>query len=159
MTSTATRAAQDRVKPVVRIARPEDWTEIMQMCAELHDENGALDVSWPKVEVAIARGINNDQAMIGVIGKTGSIEGMAYIRFSTMWYSETIIFEELFVYVKPEFRRSPNAKTLLRWMRATKEKLGVRLIIGVISNAKTQAKLRLYEREFGQPVGGFFFLD
>jgi GNAT superfamily N-acetyltransferase len=145
--------------PVVRAARPEDWQQIMQMCVELHEENGTVDVHWPTVEATIARGINNDLAMIGVIGKVGSVEGMAYVKFATMWYSQTPLLEELFIYVKPEYRRSPNAKTLLRWVRATKEKLGVRLIIGVISNARTQAKLRLYERELGQPVGGFFFLE
>ena len=145
--------------PVVRAARPDDWNEIMQMCELLHEENGTVDVHWPTVEATIARGINNDLAMIGVIGKTGSIEGMAYVKFATMWYSVTPILEELFIFVRPECRRSPNAKTLLRWVRATKEKLGVKLIIGVISNAKTQAKLRLYQRELGQPVGGYFFLE
>lgn len=146
-------------QPVVRAARPDDYNEIMQMCADLHDENGTMDVDWPTVEETIIRGINNDLAMIGVIGKTGAVEGMAYIKFSCMWYSKTPILEELFIYVKPEYRRSPNAKTLLRWVRETRKKLGVRLIIGVISNTKTQAKLKLYERELGAPIGGFFFLE
>jgi GNAT superfamily N-acetyltransferase len=145
--------------PVVRAARPDDYPEIMQMCADLHEENGAVDVDWPTVEATIMRGINNDMAMIGVIGKTGSIEAMGYIKFSSMWYSKTPMLEELFMYVKPEYRRTPNAKTLLRWVKDTRKKLGVRLIIGVISTIKTQAKLALYERELGKPVGGFFFME
>lgn len=144
--------------PAVRAARPEDYAEIMQMCADLHEENGAVDVDWPTVEETVMRGINNDLAMIGLIGKTGSIEGMTYIKFSSFWYSKTVLLEELFLYVKPEFRRSPNAKTLLRWVRATRKKLGCRLIIGVISNERTEAKLALYKRELGKPVGGYFFL-
>lgn len=160
MVSTATRAARASEKPpVVRAARPEDWDEIMQMCADLHEENGVFDVHWPTVEETIIRGINNDHAMLGVIGKTGSIEAMGYLKFSSMWYSQTVILEELFMYVKPEHRRSPNAKTLLQWAKATRKKLGVRLIIGVISTTKTQAKLKLYERALGAPVGGFFFLE
>ena len=145
--------------PVVRAARPEDWDEIMHMCAALHEENGAIDVHWPTVEETIMAGINKDFAMIGVIGKPGALQGMGYLKFSRMWYSQTPILEELFMYVKPEHRRSKNARTLLEWAKSTRERLNVRMIIGVISTDRTAAKIRLYERIFGKPVGGFFFLE
>lgn len=145
--------------PAVRAARPDDYPQIMQMCALLHEENGAVAVDWPTVEATIMRGINNDMAMIGVIGKVGHIEGMVYLKFSSMWYSVEPMLEELFLYVQPEFRRSANAKALLQFTRATAKKLKLRLIIGVISSKQTEAKLRLYERQLGTPRGGVFFIQ
>ena len=37
--------------------------------------------------------------------------------------------------------------------------LGIPLIIGVLSNQRTEAKIRLYERQFGAPAGAFFLYN
>jgi hypothetical protein len=33
------------------------------------------------------------------------------------------------------------------------------LLIGVLSNHRTEAKVRLYERQFGKPTGAFFLYN
>jgi hypothetical protein len=38
----------------------------------------------------------------------------------------------------------------------TAEKLSVPLAIGVLSNSRTEAKIRLYERVFDSPAGVYF---
>ncbi len=144
--------------PPVRAAQPEDYPQIMQLCKELHEENGAAGVDWQKVQQIIIDGINRDAAMIGLIGQVGAIEAIIYLNFSAMWYSEEVFLQELFAYVRPDFRRTKNAKALLRFAKAAAKRLKCRLLIGVISNTRTAAKLRLYERELGNPVGGYFFL-
>jgi GNAT superfamily N-acetyltransferase len=150
---------QTKQVPLVRVAVPEDWQQIIQMCEELHAENGAASVDWPTVEAIIAKGINKDGAMIGVIGPVNAIKGITYLKFSKLWYSEDIFLEELFLYVRPEHRRSDNAKLLLKFARESAKRLKVPLLIGVISNERTKAKLGLYARQLGAPVGGFFFLE
>jgi hypothetical protein len=34
--------------------------------------------------------------------------------------------------------------------------MGMPLLIGVQNDVRTKGKLRLYERQFGQPIGAFF---
>lgn len=145
--------------PLVRAAQPEDFPQIMQLCAQLHEENGAADVDWPKVTETIIHGINRNHATIGCIGAVGDIEAIIYLNFSTLWYTDEILLQELFAYVRPEYRKTRNAKALLQFARNTAKRLQCKLLIGVISNTRTAAKLELYKRQLGQPVGGFFFLE
>lgn len=145
--------------PLVRAAQPEDFPQIMQLCAQLHEENGAADVDWPKVTETIIHGINRNHAMIGLIGAVENIEAIIYLNFSTLWYTDEILLQELFAYVRPEYRKTRNAKALLQFARNTAKRLKCKLLIGVISNARTAAKLELYKRQLGQPVGGYFFLE
>lgn len=145
--------------PLVRAAVPEDFEQIMKLCAQLHEENGAADVDWPKVTETIIHGINRNHAMIGIIGPVGGIEGVIYLNFSTLWYTGEILLQELFAYVCPEKRKSQNARALLTFARNTAKRLQCKLLIGVISNTRTAAKIKLYERVLGQPSGGYFFLE
>ncbi len=142
--------------PRVRVAVPEDFAGIMTLCRQLYAENGAVNVDWPSVENTVMDGVNGHQSCLGVIGKPEQLEGMIYLRISRMWYSSDIILEELFNFVGAEFRRSHNAKALLEFAKTNADRLEVPLLIGVISNAKTAAKIRLYSRYLGAPAGAFF---
>lgn len=145
--------------PLVRAAQPEDFQQIMQLCADLHEENGAADVDWPKVTETIIHGINRNHATIGVIGPVNALEAVIYLNFSTLWYSDEILLQELFAYVRPEHRKTRNARALLQFARDTAKRLKCKLLIGVISNTRTAAKLELYTRQLGAPVGGYFYLE
>ena len=146
------------MQPVVRYAEPADYPQIISLSEELDAENGHCQTDYPRAEAAIMEGINRRQSFIGVIGSVGSIEGIVFIRFASMWNSSEIFAEELFLYVPPEFRKTANAKTLLKFATSTCDTLGLPLMIGVLSSHRTKGKLRLYEKHFGQPVGGYFFI-
>lgn len=145
--------------PAIRAAVPDDWTDLITLCMQLHEENGQDDVDWDIVEADILRGINKDHAMIGVIGPVGKIEGACLLTLAKHWYGKTPFLEERFLFVRPEFRRTGNAQALLQFARNSAKKLKVKLLIGVISNDRTEAKLRLYSRKLGKPIGGFFWIE
>lgn len=145
----------ERVK--VRSVTPEDFPQLMELCNQLYKENGARNVDWGIVERVIIDGVNGKGGVIGVIGpKGGDLTGMIYLRFSSMWYSNEEILEELFCYVPETARRSSNAKSLIEFGMAASERLRIPLLIGIISNDKTEAKIRLYTRLLGKPAGAFF---
>lgn len=161
MTQTHAHADQRRIttRARVRAAVPEDFNEIMDLCRLLYAENGAVNVDWPSVEMAIIDGVNGNQACLGVIGEPGALEGAIYLRISRMWYSREIILEEMFNFVREECRRSGNAKSLIAFAKANSDKLNIPLLIGVISNERTEAKIRLYSRYLGAPAGAFFLYN
>lgn len=144
--------------PRVRSAKPEDFQRIMVLCRQLYQENGATLVDWPAVEAMVMDGINGFGACLGVIGDP--VQGMIFLRISKMWYSSEMILEELFVYVDPEHRIRKgvnNAKALINFAKKCSDDFGIPLLIGVISNKQTEAKIKLYKRELG-PYAGTFFL-
>ena len=75
---------------------------------------------------------------------------------TTPWYSEEANLEELFIFVKPEHRKTKNAIELMNFAKWCSETSNLPLFIGVISNERTQGKVRLYKRQFSEPVGSFF---
>lgn len=144
--------------PVVRMAVPEDYPQIIALGEDLHAENGHSSIDYDVAEAAIMEAINRKHAMIGVIGDVGAIEAVIFLRFASFWNSRDVFLEELFAYVRPEFRKTKNARALLTFAKATADALELPLMIGVLSSHRTKGKLRLYEKHFGQPVGGYFFI-
>jgi len=145
--------------PQVRAAAPEDFPQIMELCRQLYAENGARNVKWGNVERVIINGINGRDGIIGVIGDVGKeLGGMIYLKFSSMWYSEEEILEELFCFVpdRPDLRRGKNCRVLIQFAMLCSSRLKIPLLIGIISNTRTQAKIRLYRRLLGEPAGAFF---
>jgi Uma2 family endonuclease len=75
-----------------------------------------------------------------------------------MWYSDTMIVEEKAIFIHPDFRaaKGGRAKRLCEFSKQVADTLGIPLIIGVLSNSRTEAKVRMYERQFGAPAGALF---
>lgn len=140
----------------VRFADPCDFDELMALCRGLHEENGLFDVSMEKVAGMLMKHFNRDGGIIGVIGAPGKIEGAIVMHMSQMWYSDDWLLEELFSYVRPEYRRSTNAKDLIDFAKSCARTVGVPLLIGIVSNIRTEAKVGLYKRRLGPPMGAFF---
>lgn len=139
---------------IVRLANPDDEEGIMALCRMLHEENGLFPLDDDMVRDTIRKAFNK-QGFIGVIGAKDALEGIIYMVISNFWYSKKPHLEELFNYVHPDHRKSEHAKSLIEFAKkcATND---IRLVIGVISNTRTEAKIRLYERRLGKPAGAFF---
>lgn len=150
---------------IVRRAVPEDYEGIWKLLNLVHTENAIMSQSKPKLDwlldrllhpEKIAEGDNGTRGFIGVIGPVGALEGMILLCLGSLWYSDDIILEEYVNFVHPDHRKSNHAKTLVSYAKSIADKTGVPLIIGVVSNTRTAAKVRLYRRQL--PEAGAFFL-
>jgi len=140
----------------VRKANRGDEDELMAMCRVLHAENGIFTMNEDKVRGYLRRAFDNKGAIIGALGLPGKIEGSIYLLISNFWYSDDWHLEELWNHVLPQYRRSTNAKELINFAKRCADQLQIPLVIGVVSNERTEAKVRLYERQLSKPKGAFF---
>ena len=142
--------------PKVRLATNADLDEIVSLGCDLHKENGLMKMDENAILQAAMNAVAGKDGVVGVIGAPGHIEGLIFLQWRQYWYAKHPHLEELLNYVKPEFRRSQNAKALLEFAKEAADRLGAVLLIGVLSNERTKAKIRLYERQFGAAAGAFF---
>jgi GNAT superfamily N-acetyltransferase len=130
----------------------------------LHGENAMFEISEHKVNFYIDRMLNpslitkddtGPRGFIGVIGPVGALEGCIMLTVGSMWYSEEFTLDEHLNFVDPAHRASNHAKALIGYAKECSDKIGIRLVIGVLSTKRTAAKVRLYERQL-TPAGAFF---
>jgi hypothetical protein len=150
---------------IVRVAREDDRQEIWRLFLQGHRENGQFALAAEKVDYFLTRALNPNlipawdagpRGAIGVIGDVGRLEGLVFLTIGTFWYSHDRHLEEFLVYVDPECRRSYHARALITWMKQQSHQTGLPLLTGIISNARTQAKVDLYGRMLPK-IGAFFF--
>jgi hypothetical protein len=69
-----------------------------------------------------------------------------------------MVLEEKAVFIHPDYRtaKGGRARKLCHFAKETADTLDLPLMIGVLSDQRTEAKVRMYEREFGKPSGAFF---
>lgn len=148
----------------VRKATQSDRQDVWRLLLQSHSENGLFSLSPRKVDYLLDRVLNPElihpedqgpRGVIGVIGDAGSLEALCFVILGSFWYSEEYHLEELMVFVDPEFRHSEHAKSLIEWMKHTSDTLGIKLVTGIMSNHRTEAKVRMYQRHLPK-VGAFF---
>lgn len=148
---------EDEIK--VRVGRPEEVNEVMEIAMQAAEENGFLQPNPMKLLADIWPALNQDNGIMGVIGKPGGrIEGVVLLRIGTIWYSDVMTLEEKAVFVRPEFRsaKGGRARKLCEFSKKVADELGLTLMIGILSNTRTKGKVKLYERLFGQAAGSYF---
>lgn len=142
----------------VRMAVPADANGMMGLCHLLHSENALFPVDDDLLRITLGRALCHHDGILGVIGpEGGELEGAIYLLISRFWYSRHHHLEELFSYVHPEHRKSPHAKSLINFAKQCSDTLSLPLNIGVLSDERMEAKVRLYQRQLGKPRGAFFF--
>lgn len=151
---------------VVRLATEADRLEVWRLLLQSHNENGMFPLSTEKVNWWLDRMLSplpdwdtGPRGTIGVIGPTGHLEGLVFVIVGGFWYTNSRHLEELVVYVDPEFRQSGHSKALIDWMKKQSLHADVPLLTGVISNHRTEAKVKLYERMQLPKVGAFFLFN
>ena len=146
----------------IRIGTPEDLDAVMEIALAACEENGFLNPNPQKLLAEIWPALHQDHGIIGVIGKAGGpIEGVVLLRVGTMWYSDDKVLEEKAIFIHPKYRsaKGGRAKRMCEFSKMASDKLGYPLIIGVLSNSRTEAKVRMYKRQFGEPSGAFFLYN
>lgn len=145
----------------IRVAQPEDIHELMDVAMSACSENGFINPNVNKLLEQIWSAVNLDNGIVGAIGEPGKIEGAVLLRLTDMWYSDDKVLEEKGIFILPQFRvaKGGRARRLCEFAKRAAEMLDVPLLIGVLSNDRTEAKVRLYERQFGKPTGAFFLYN
>lgn len=143
--------------PDVRTATLADEDGIMALCRANHAENGAHPFNEVHTRSQIRRVLSGqDGGVIGVVGEEGALRACICILLDRVWYSDQHQLLELFNFVHPDHRRSTYAKQLLLFARRCADETGLDLTIGVLSDTRMEAKVRLYTRVF--PKAGEFFV-
>ena len=142
--------------PVVRIATAGDEPEILRLLLMMHKEGGLLSLDVDAAKDMFRFAFNRKGGLIGVIGAPNDIQGMIYLLITRFWYTRENHLEELFNYVRPDCRHSNYANTLITFAKKCADEIKIPLVIGVLSNQRTAAKVRLYRRSLGFPMGAFF---
>lgn len=140
----------------VRKAKPEDRAEVLHICEQDHRENGQFTLSKPKLEATVSRVLDGSAGVIGLIERSAGIEAIIMMQIGQFWYTDQWCLEETLNYVRPEFRKSTNAKDMISFGKRCSDELNIPLVIGVVSNERTKAKIELYRRQLGEQVGGYF---
>lgn len=146
----------------IRLGTPADEAAMLDLALRAWQENGINDVNPEKMLGMIRPALYLWEGLVGIIGEPGGkIEGAVLLRVSQMWYSDSWMLEEKAIFVDPEFRsaKGGRARKLCEFSKKVADELNVPLIIGVLSNHRTEAKIRLYERQFGAPAGAFFLYN
>jgi hypothetical protein len=145
-----------------RVGKPGDLDRMMALTMTASDENSFVRPNPRKILQDVYPALHGDKGVVWVIGpETGPLEAAALLRISEPWYSEDQFLEERGIYVHPHYRhhKGKRAKMLIDSCVWTAEQLGLPLLIGVLSNQRTEGKIRLYERQLGAPAGIFFLVN
>ena len=144
----------------VRVADERDEDELMSLCEGLHSENALFPMSAVKVRAmlraALVGPVHMRRGIVGIVGPAGDIEGSIFLEINSLWYSDEYVLSELWNYVRPQFRSSSNSKDMIAFAKLMSERFKLPLMIGVLSNERTEAKIRHYRQQLGAPAGAFF---
>jgi hypothetical protein len=143
----------------IRVGGPEDVDDVMHLALNGSQENSFINPSPERLLAEIWPALNRDRGLVGIIGsKECKSEGAVLLKVGKMWYSDEDVLEEKAVFIHPDHRsaKGGRARQLCEFSKKVSDSLGMPLIIGVLSNHRTEAKVRLYERQFGKPSGAFF---
>lgn len=146
----------------IRIGTPDDIHKMMDLALSACEENGFVDPNPQKLLAEIWSALNLDNGVVGIIeGPDGIFEGAVLLRVGDMWYSDRQVLEERAIFIHPEYRsaKGGRARRLCQFSKQVADSLKLPLIIGVLSQHRTEAKIRLYERQFGKPSGAFFLYN
>jgi GNAT superfamily N-acetyltransferase len=146
----------------IRLGTPDDIHRMMDLALSACEENGFVDPNPNKLLHEIWSALNLDRGIVGIIeGDDGIFEGAVLLRIGDMWYSDRQVLEEKAIFIHPEYRsaKGGRARRLCSFSKEVADSLGIPLIIGVLSNHRTEAKIRLYERQFGKASGAFFLYN
>ena len=142
--------------PDVRIAQETDELELIRLARLSCEEEGRGSFDEEKVRGMFNLHFYKMGGIIGLIGNSGEkLKGFTLLAITQPWCSSDDLVQEIAHFVDFDHRKSNYAKQLMIFSKKTSDALNLQLSIGVMANEKTEAKVRLYQRQF--PQSGAFF--
>lgn len=135
---------------------------MMDLSLAACEENGFSRPSPTKLCTEIWSSLNLHHGIVGIIGEAGKpLEAAVLLRVESMWYSDDLVLNERAIFVAPEFRQAKGgrASKLCDFSETASVRLGFPLVIGILSNQRTEAKVRLYHRKFGPASGAYWIVN
>ena len=150
-----------RPLPLVRIAQPDDETDLIVMCRRLHKENGLFSFDEKKVLETIRRCFRRDGVILGVIGSPGELKASTCMVFSDFYYTSDWHLAEMWNFVEEEYRSAGlrYAEALIEFGKKCARDVKLPFITGIITNKHMAGKVRLYRRLLGYPAGALFLYN
>lgn len=143
---------------VVRLATPKDEEKILDLLMLMHEENGLFEMDNDSVREMVRKVLNRENGIIGVIDGEEEIEAAVCLVIDKLWYAKTWCLNDVFNFVAPKYRRSTRAKSLISFAKSYSDQVGIPLLMGIVSNVRTEAKIKLLERQL-QKAGAFFIYN
>lgn len=143
---------------VVRLATPKDEEKILDLLMLMHEENGLFEMDNDSVREMVRKVLNRENGIIGVINGEEEIEAAVCLVIDKLWYAKTWCLNDVFNFVAPKYRRSTRAKSLISFAKSYSDQVGIPLLMGIVSNVRTEAKIKLLERQL-QKAGAFFIYN
>lgn len=145
------------MEPRVRVGQPADFDAMLKFLVEMHDENGmaplSLDLVVPRLQCLLA----SHRGIVGIIeAPDRNIAAAVGLIVANWWYSEEEHLEDVFTFVRPQYRHMRMARPLVEFAKVASRRLGMPLLMGVLTEERTEAKVRLYQRQL--PLVGALFL-
>ncbi len=150
----------------VRIATQRDEAALYDLLMALNADNGfGIPISPEKIRAQMEKGTRQQGGIVGVIdGPDGQLVASIGLFMQQFWYAERYYLGEMWLFVRPEFRRGTrHADDLFRfaeWCRREMESGSDQpwiVMTSVSSPRRLDAKLRFWARHAEQ-VGGIFVM-
>jgi ribosomal protein L30/L7E len=142
----------------VRLATPNDANAIMDLLALMHEENGLFEMDNDAVRDMVNNVLSGKNGIIGVIDGENCLEAAVCLVIDKLWYAKNWCLNDVFNFVAPLFRRSTRAKSLIAFAKSYSDEVNIPLMMGIVSNVRTEAKIKLLERQM-QKAGAFFIYN
>ncbi|MGH7749167.1 MAG: hypothetical protein ACREQ5_31045 [Candidatus Dormibacteria bacterium] len=139
----------------VRMVRPEDEEAVFSLLTMLHAENGIFPMSEDRIRDTVRQATARKGGIIGVIDGEDGPEATTGLFMEQLWYSDAWWLVERWNFVHPDRRRTTHAKRMIEFAKWCADNLTLDLLMGIVTNTRTEAKVRLYRRQLPY-VGGFF---
>lgn len=142
----------------VIVASPADEKEIYELLCIMHHENGLFQMDPDLVWSMIQSCTRGKDGIIGLIRGEEGIEAAICLMITNLWYTRELHLGDVFDFVHPNYRKSTRAKFLLEFAKKCSDEMSIPLMTGVVSNVRTEAKIKLFERQM-KKAGAFFLYN
>ena len=143
----------------VRTGTPADVHLMMDVALAACADNGLTDPDPMKLLNEIWASLNLHHGIVGIIGEPEKpIEAAILLRTESLWYSSSLSLVERAIFVHPDYRaaKGGRASRMVEFAKQAADKLGLPLVIGILSSERTEAKVRMYQRHLGEPSGAYW---
>lgn len=145
------------IAPRVRVGKPADLSAMMDFLRDAHAENGMASLAEDRVEPVLQCALAQWRGIVGIIDAPDDRIGAAVgLLVGKWWYSNEEHLEDIFTFVRSDYRHMRMARPLLDFAKRAAKNLDMPLLMGVLSGERMAAKVRLFERKM--PMAGALFL-